>query len=196
MNQETYEIYDKIIKKTVYDYLRTHGMDSRDAEDYCQDLWMTLLEYQKEKGELPDYKLAKTICQRRLIDKIRSSIRRGHANVDFDNEYGSYDDDDSEDYTYSDTVMLPYLDAQSRSDINFLLKQFPEDSPERKYLDFYIEKANIDDKGVRPSSGREQDGYTDSNLARSLGFAGTGDRGWKRFKSRMQSIIKDYYGRS
>lgn len=188
MDKDTYEVYNTIIRNTVYSYLKARGLSTSIADDMCQDAWMNILEYEKSHNKFPDYALAKTMAHRRVVDMLRKEYgSEAHFSLD-DNPV---DDDDSYASWHEDKGNRDEFDA----DLAELKDMFPEGSKERKFLDFYIAKSGVEDNGVVPDKTRSDDGYTDSNLAKMLGFHGTADRAWKRFRDRMKEIIADYYGK-
>lgn len=191
MDQKTYDAYDKIIKNTVYNYLRARGLNTSIAEDTCQDCWMQILEYEKSHGKFPDYALAKTIAQRRTVDSLRREYGK-NAHFSLDRTSDDSSDEGAEDHS---SWLRDYSNRDNfDAELNALKDMFPEGTKERTFLDFYIAKSGVGD-GVIPDKTRSEDGYTDSNLAKMLGFKGTADRGWKKFRDRMKELIADYYGK-
>lgn len=184
MDKETINNYQKLISSCVWSYYRKIDNPNFDVEDAIQELWMKLLEYKEKNGKMPDYALAKKMCQNDLVDITRKGIHRNAFSYDFDEE------GDRAEYTVD-----PIRNIESETEINELANMFPKGSKERMYIDFYLTKSGAKDTGIVPEITRTEDGYTDSNLAKMLGFKGTGDRGYKRFKAQMLDIIKDYYGK-
>ena len=184
MDKDTIQEYQKIISNSVWSYIRKTGNDNLEAEELEQELWMQILEYNHKNGKLPDYKLAKTICNNTLVDLTRKGVRRNHLSYDFDEEgdRAEWEQDLSQ-------------NIESDAELNDFLSNFPEGSKERTFFDFYLAKSGAKDTGIVPELTRSEDGYTDSNLAKMLGFKGTGDRGWKRFRSEMKELARDYFGK-
>lgn len=183
MDQKMIDDYGKIINKTVYDYIDAHGLKTASADDMVQDCWMKLMEYNAENGKMPDFALAKKMCHGAIVDYVRYEMRRNHYSTDVDEE--------------GDRAVwsADSYDLETDVELDALLDMFPEGSKERTYIEFYLEKAGARMTGATPPSSRNDDGYTDSNLAKMLGFKGTADRQWKTFRNRMREIIADYYGR-
>lgn len=184
MDKETVNNYQKLIASCVWSYYRKINNPNFDVEEAIQELWMKLLEYRKEKGKMPDYALAKKMCQNLLVSITRNGIPRNHASYDYDEEGDR-----------AEWEIDHVHNVESDAEINELANMFPKGSKERLFIDFYLAKSGAKDTGVTPKITRTEDGYTDSNLAKMLGFKGTGDRAYKRFKSQMLDIIKDYYGK-
>lgn len=183
MDDKMVNDYQKIINNSVWSYIRRIDNDNLDAEELEQELWMNLLEYREKNGKMPDYALAKTMCQRLLVDLTRKGVRRNHLSYDFDDEgdRAEWEQDFKN-------------DIQSDAELNDFIDMFPKGSKERMFFDFYLAKSGAKDTGVIPELTRSEDGYTDSNLAKMLGFKGTGDRGWKKFKNNMKVIVINYFG--
>lgn len=184
MDKETVNNYQNLIASCAWSYYRKIDNPNFDVEDAIQELWMKVLEYRKKYGKMPDYALTKKMCHDDLVDMTRKGLHRNSLSYDYD------EDGDRSEYTVDHSRSI-----ESEAEINELANMFPKGSKERTFIDFYLAKAGAKDTGVTPEITRTEDGYTDSNLAKMLGFKGTGDRGYKRFKSYMIDLIKDYYGK-
>lgn len=183
MDNELINNYQKIISKSIWSYIRETNNTNLDVEDLTQELWMKLLEYNKKYGKMPDYALAKQICHNALVDITRKGMHRNHLSMELDSE----GDRASWEQDYNQDVVPD-------SELNSLVDMFPEGSKERLYIDFYLAKSGVKDTGVVPEMSRTEDGYTDNNLAKMLGFSGSSDKKWRKFRDKMKEIITDYYG--
>lgn len=196
ITSEQYSAYDKIITNEVYSYLRARGLSLTHADDMYQDCWMSILEYSKKYGKLPDYALAKTMAHRRIVDTLRKEYgSNAHFSIDTASSGDDYESDHNTWLTDNDNTDEFYADLKE------LRSMFPKGSKERKYLNFYIAKAGFSNEGedeedvITPEVTKNYGGYTDSNLAWYLGFGGTSSYKWKVFRDNMKRIISDYYGR-
>lgn len=186
LDSQTVENYQKLIAHEVWSYINKTANNNLKADDMIQDLWVEILEYQYKYGKLPDYALAKKICQNSLVDMTRKGLHRNALSLDADEEG---------DRASWNVDTKGITDIVSEVELDELADMFEKGTPERTYIDFYLEKASLRDTGVTPEETRQQGGYTDSALAKMLGYKGTGDRGWKVFSRKMKEIISDYYGR-
>lgn len=193
-NLLTTEVADKfqnIIASEVWHYIRKLGRDDLKVhvEDLIQEIWIKLLEVIKESNKLPTVSYIRQLCHGTLVDWTRKGTRDYHLSYDYDPEGNR---SEWEEDPFSKNFVK---DAEVKD----LLNMFPKGSKERTYIEFYLSKAGVDIEGAKTIDVEDKfrsnyGGYTDSALAKLLGFKGTADRGWKRFRDQMKGIISDYYG--
>lgn len=187
MNEQRFDDINDIINNVVRKY--SSKMYSRSAEDLAQDLWVKVLETEKEKGEL-DLKLIAYICHNYVKDLIDYDRRRNHFNIDLQGN-----DEDGE---YADTDFLGIETDNGQYDSDIMVKdlfsKYPIGTKERMFLDFWGNATGVapNNRAV-PPEGREQDGFTEKNLAVMLGYASAQSGGYKKFRDRMKSIIKNHF---
>lgn len=166
-------------------------MYSRDEEDLVQDLWVKVLETEKRKGQELEPNLVARVCYDYIKDLIDYDQRRNHTTVD----YSGTGDIETE---TSDTDFLGVKSDRGEYASEIMLKdlynKFPEGSKERIFLDFWgnASGAMPNNRAIPPAS-RTQDGYTENNLAKMLGYASQSSGGYRKFKNKMRQIISDYY---
>lgn len=178
MNNKDVQDYGKIINKTVFDFIKLHGLRSNIiADDLVQSCWVKILDYNMREGHLPDFALAKKICSDNLKDFVDYSQRRTHM---------SYSD-------IEDTVVASTDDVVDESVVEELKNLFEEGSPERTYIEFYLSKAGLSDT-IIPELTRQEGGYTEGALAKMLGFPSASSSRYRKFRTRMKEIIKDFFG--
>lgn len=183
--KEVNSIIKGIAKKSAY------KMYSRSEEDLVQDLWVKVLETEKRKGEELDPNLVARVCYDYIKDLIDYDQRRNHVNID----YSGTGDEETE---TSDTDFLGAIPDNGEYSSEIMLKdlydRFPEGSKERIFLDFWgnASGAMPNNRAVPPTS-RTQDGYTENNLAKMLGYASQSSGGYRKFKNKMRQLISDYY---
>lgn len=165
---------------------------SRDYEDIEQDLWVKVLEAEKRKGHQLDLNLVGKICWDYVKDMIDYDQRRNHYSTDFS---GTGNDENTE---FADTNFIGAKADTGEYEPEITLKdlysQFPEGSKERIYLDFYGNLSGaMPNTRVVPETNRNNDGFSENNLAKMLGFSNSSSSGYKKFRDKMKSIISDYY---
>lgn len=183
--KEVNSIIKGIAKKSAY------KMYSRSEEDLVQDLWVKVLETEKRKGEELDPNLVARVCYDYINDLIDYDQRRNHTNIDYSGT--GYEETET-----SDTDFIGAIPDNGEYSSEIMLKdlydRFPEGSKERIFLDFWgnVSGAMPNNRAVPPMS-RTQDGYTENNLAKMLGYASQSSGGYRKFKNKMRQIISDYY---
>jgi len=201
--------WENIIKIWANKAARTDGqyaLYNRDYEDIYQELWVKILEAQKSKeGTEEDLRRednqnkVNTICKLSVIDmKRKDQVRNKEYTVDF-TDTGS-DEEDSEGYNpYASLRAMGFqYDTPDQIDLidwhNFV-EQFPEDSKERRYLDFWATFTGVDPttKNIPPKT-YKNDGWTRENIAKMLGWADSSSGGYRAFEEKMWKLIADYFG--
>ena len=158
-----------------------------EVDDLSQEMWKEVLTTENRVGHPLDLDYIATICYNTVVDLQRYGMKR--------NAY-------STDELVEDPEWSPFReDFDSKIMVDDLLELFPPDSLEGVFLRYWATASNVKDYGYRPSDettkrngSSYKDGYTDSNLAKMLGFKGTGDRGYKKFKNNMKVIVINYLG--
>lgn len=163
---------------------------SRDTEDIEQDLWVKVLETEKRKGGPLDLRLAGKVCWDYVKDMIDYDQRRNHYNVDLS---GTEDNEQAD----NDFLGLMADKGNYVSDIMVkdLFNQFPIGTQERLFLDFWgnASGAMPNDRAVPPPN-RSNDGYSESSLAKMLGYASASSGGYRKFRDKMKKIISSHFG--
>lgn len=163
---------------------------SRSEEDIVQDLWVKVLDTEKRKGHEIDLPLAGRVCWDYINDMIDYDQRRNH----FTNDFSGSDEDDE--YADADFIGTQKDHGNYASDVALkdFYNKFPEGSKERIYLDFWGNQSGaMPNTRAVPETSRQDDGYTESALARMLGYASASSSGYKQFRSKMKKLIADYF---
>lgn len=165
----------------------------RDVDDIEQDLWVKILDTEERKGQELSQGLAAKVCWDYVTDMQRQDIRRkDHIAMSYDPEI--VDDLDGDQFSGIGSKR-DQGDYDSEVALHALYDKFPIGSKERMYLDFWGNASGaMPNTRVIPDSNRSNDGYSEKNLAKMLGFAGQADRGYRKFKKKMKDIILDYLG--
>lgn len=189
MTDERFQELDKMIKGIASKV--NYKLYSRDKEDIIQDLWVKALETEERKGKELDMNLLAKVLYDYTKDMIDYDQRRNHYNVDFNNDAEDAGQGDGEDF----------LGLSSKEDwvgdimIDDLFNKYPEDSKERLFLDYWASSAGIRyNPKVTPPEGRENNGYTEGNLAKMLGFPSASSSSYRKFRSKMKQEIADFLG--
>lgn len=162
-------------------------------EDLEQELWVSILEAEKRKGEQLDANLVAKICYDRVKDLISFYMRRSHVPTP-----GPASDDDEKEPDY---IGPSQSESPEELDFNIELKNlynsFPEGSKERIFIDFWGNATGaFPNNRVVPEKTRKNDGFSEDSLAKILGYSGQSSGGYRKFRNKMRNIIstslKDY----
>lgn len=168
----------------------------RTPDDIEQDLWVKFLETEKKKGYELDLPLIARISWDYVKDMIDYDIRRSHSTVDLSGTSDQYDalQDDEGDF------LGLRVDGDFDKDIALddLYNKFPDPkSKERIFLDFWGNASGAHPNNnpyALPPESRKQGGYTESKLAKLLGYPeDQGSAGYRTFRNKMRNLIADYY---
>lgn len=176
------DVITGIARRSSYKFL------TKSAEEISQDLWMHILEKEEEAGKDLDLDLIAKICYDKIVDMQRFDARRNMSSLDQMLE-GQDDDDDSSSQFGNSCFQSPA--STKRIMIEELFNLFPKGSKERIFLEYWGTAAGIHDFGYK-GNGCHNDGYTESDLAHELGFSGTSNRAFKKFRSNMRVIVATY----
>lgn len=166
---------------------------SRSTEDIVQDLWVKVLETEKRKGHELDLPLAAKVCYDYVNDMIDYDQRRNHLSYD-STVLDAQEDDESGDMSYLGTSSEDGRDFTDTAMINDLFNKFPKGSKERIFLDFWGNESGVHpNSDAIPPKTRKNDGYTEDNLARMLGYSGHDNGSYKKFRDKMKKYIADYF---
>lgn len=196
--------YDKSFYDMVKGIARkaSNKLPNRDTDDIEQDLWVKILDAEERKGKSLDPGLAAKICWDYITDMQRQDIRRqSHIAMDVDPEFIDYLDTSDSDDEGGKSAPSPVGAKRDNGDyladiaIRDLYDRFPIGSKERMYLDFWGNATDVmpNDRMV-PDASRQKDGYSENTLAKMLGYASQASGGYRKFKKKMQDIVRDYLG--
>lgn len=178
-----------IARRSAYKFL------TKDAEELAQDLWLHVLEKEEDKGEELDLDLIAKICYNRIVDIQRFDARRNSISLDqlFESVCnGDYENDDSEDFRDLRPGAFSQPDNLNKILINDLFNSFSKGSKERLFLEYWATATGFKDFGIH-GDGTYGDGYTESDLARKLGYAGTSSGGYKSFRHKMRTVVIGFF---
>ena len=175
---------------------------TKDVDEIAQDLWVHILEKENSLGQELDLDLIAKICYDRIVDIQRYDMRRNaisfeekFENTKFVNANAhwacrdEYEDFKNLDKCFYSESAESCIDRMAMDD---LFKIFPEGSKERTFLEFWATATEVKDFGIR-GEGKYQDGYTESDLAHKLGYAGTASGGYKSFRKKMRNFVAIYF---
>jgi hypothetical protein len=207
-NQEAFDYvsnWDNIIKiwagKASNNY-GNYALYKRDYDDVYQELWVKVLEKAKNlegtNNDLRDEEnqpIVTDICKKAIIDMKRyDEIRNSEMTLNMSGS--SQDEEDGNiDQALGNLGYRPHkADMPSEAAFHSLMKQFPEGSKERIYLDFYGNMSGTKiNYGSRPPVTNKEEGFTRDALAQQLGYAGVSSNGFKSFEAKMDEYIADYF---
>lgn len=169
--QRVNDVIQGIARRSAYKF------KTKDSEELAQEMWVEVLSAEKTLGIPLTLDYVARVCYNTVVDLQRHDMIR--------NSYSLEEMDE-------DTSWLPYEESiDSKIMIYDLFEKYPSDTPEGIYLRFYATKIGLCDF-YKPTS-IYKDGYTDGALAKLLGFKGTADRRWKRFRDNFQSQLRKYF---
>lgn len=178
---------------------------TRSAEDLAQELWVKILEKEERLGYDLDLDLIAHICYDTIVDIQRYDMKRNSYSLDeilercaaVESGHSSKTDNQSDDPWTTGTQIfsgkIESTDNVNRILIDELLKVFPEGSKERFFLEYWSTAVRYRDYGI-DGGGKNCDGFTESDLARQLGFPGTGSYAFKSFRRKMREFVKEFIG--
>lgn len=170
------------------------------AEELAQELWIKILEKEEKMGQDLDLDLIAHICYDYIVDLQRYNMRRNSISLD-ELILHRVANDESENKRKDDEYEINKIFGTKTEDpgnlnrilIEDLLKVFPENSKEKFFLEYYCTATGYKDFGIE-GHGKNCEGYTESDLAKQLGFPGTGSYAFKRFRREMREFIKEFLG--
>ena len=166
-----------------------------DPEDVKMELLLNALKIIKKSGKVDYNYIYKASCYK-LVDMIRSSVRRDHISIDI-SSFERYDDDDAspeskvEDFVTS-INFDGYDDPIENIELNEILNLFPEGSQERMVVDAHFKLAGLIKGEADLDDVRKIDKYIAIDI---LGYASSSSMGYVRVRSNVRNAIAKYLGR-
>lgn len=175
---EVGRILKGISRKVAYKFL------TKTAEEIESDLWVTVLEEELKHGKELDNSLIATICYRQIIDMQRHDMKRNASSFEeiLETEEGEESSSSQSDEMHSGSRF------DSDVMVKDLFKIFPAGSKERIFLEFWGESS-----GALRSNHIKSEKFTESELAKLLGYAGTASGGYKKFRDKMRTYVASYF---
>lgn len=152
-----------------------YKFNNKSVEDISQELWVKVLEKETRIGHDIDLNLIAKICYDHIVDMIRYESSRN----------SSYIEEIVEDYNMYSRYLSDDVDHIIIED---LLDTYPEGSKEKIFLEYWSMASNYKDYGVI-GEGTYNEGYTESDLAKKLGYSGTSSGGYKKFRNKMRTLV-------
>ena len=169
--QSVNDVIQGIARRSAYKF------KTKDSEELAQEMWVEVLNTEKNLGMPLTLDYVAKICYNTVVDLQRYDMLR--------NSYSLEEMEESTSLTSCEDSI------DSKIMIHNLFAKYPAETAEGIYLRFYATKIGICDY-YEPTS-VYKNGYTDGALAQLLGFKGTADRGWKRFRDNFQSQLRKYF---
>lgn len=167
------------------------------AEELAQELWVKILEKEEKVGHDLDLDLIARICYDTIVDIQRYNMRRNTLSLDdiLHRPSGEEVESKCKDNEY-DINKIFGTKTEDPSNLNRiliedLLEVFPEGSKEKFFLEYYCTATGYKDFGIE-GRGKNCEGYTESDLAKQLGFPGTGSYAFKHFRREMREFIREF----
>lgn len=179
MTQERVNLVNEIITKIAYK--NQYKFKTLSVDDISQSLWVKILTKEQEVGEL-DINLIIHICYDYIVDLQRFEMKRNHYSLDDENEeflLGNMIESD-----FDNSIICKVIFDQ-------LLDKYPEDTPEGVSLRWWMTESNFKDFGYYPD-GNYNDGYTDKNLAKLLGFEATSGSAYRRLRKEIREAFEKF----
>lgn len=176
---------------------------TRSAEDLAQELWVKILEKEGRLGYELDLDLIAHICYDAIVDIQRYDMKRNTYSLDEilercaakesgrSNKVNDQSDDPWTTGTQMFSAKIEDTDDVNRILIDELLKVFPKGSKESFFLEYWSTASGYKDYGI-DGKGKNCDGFTESDLARQLGFPGTGSYAFKSFRRKMREFVREF----
>lgn len=182
------DIIQGIARKSAYKFSPKGEYDKKTEEELVQELWVTVLEKEEQKGHELDPDLIAKICYDKITDMQRYNARRNHYSIDQMIE--TSEDGEDNDFTVShDQSTEKQVEENDR--IQGLLNHFEEGSREKLFIEYWLSSTGFYD--LVKGEGKQNGGYTESDLASKLGYAGTASGGYKKFRNKMRNFIREYF---
>lgn len=192
LDQRAQEI-DNTILHTLRGEMRKAGRVNydHDVEDLKQTVWAAIMKKTTDEDRVPDLPQINVIAHNKYVDFVRKVYNsddigaRNNLSLDSTNDspddYGSWAASKEEGHNKAELMID-------------LANMFPDSQvKEKKWLDFYIQAAGLEDRGIDIPMTRTQNGYTKSALAKHLGYkSGTADKAFQKFDAKMRNILDLY----
>lgn len=178
-SNERVEVLNKIITEVAA--RNCYKFQSRDFDDIYQELWVTVLAREEQVQEDLDDLYIYKMCNNHIAEMQRYDMKRNLISLDIVL-------DTTEPYSTMN-------DALEEISIKDLIKSYPEDTPERVYLEYYCTAAGIIDYGYVPKS-KYKEGFTEDELAKLLGFNSCSNSGYRTLRKSMRDVVNRYFGKN
>ena len=156
-------------------------------EDLAQSLWIYILDIEEKAQEDLDLSLIAFICYKKIGNIQRREMRFNSLYLEDINP--NFDTSDRDNY-YEFEIL----------NIKEFIEQFPEGSKERIYLEYWAASVNLDIldsskyiKSEDEAKGKYKGGYTEDDLAKTLGYVGCSSSGYKVFRERIRKKVEKYF---
>lgn len=175
-----------------------HKFFTKSAEELAQELWVTVLEKEASAGCEFDLDLVAKICYDKIVDIQRYDSRRNTISLDplrYETQGEESTSDSLRMEPLWETISAELISGSKFEEkvvVDDLFKIFPEGSKERLFLEFWGTATGVKDFGIQ-GTGKYEDGFTESSLAKMLGYAGTASGGYKKFRSKMRNFVAVYF---
>lgn len=162
----------------------------KSVEDISQDLWVKILEKEEKEGRELDLDLIAKICYDEIINMQRYEIRRNHLSLNDIEE--TSEESEGSNLCWCSRYDTPeaYCEKEILKD---LFKIFPRDSREYIFLEYWANATGFLDTGV-VGRGTYNEGFTEKDLAKRLGFASSTSGGYTKFRHKFRILIHEYLG--
>lgn len=181
---------DGIAKANAYKFA------DKTADQLAEDLLWKLWKEQEKSEKLLDLPLCAVICHKEVINLQRKGavVTKHEVSKEFVEEDNV---DNSAEITretksFAEATCNEYVgvDLDSKIMVEDLLNRFPKNTREYTFLHFWATKAGIIENEFDETCVK----FNESELARVLGYTGTGNSSFKKFRSEMRTFIAEYFG--
>lgn len=176
-------IIQGIAKRSAYKF------KTKSVEDISQDLWVKILEKEDKYDKELDLDLIAKICYDEIVSMQRYEMRRNHISLESLNEEG---DDENINPCWSSHYDTPEIHCD-KSVLRDLFKIFPKDSREYIFLEYWANASGYFDSGIK-GLGTYNEGFTEKDLAKRLGFASSTSGGYTKFRRKIRVFVHEYLG--
>lgn len=152
-----------------------------DVDDISQELWLHILTTEDRKGCQLDDDLIAAICYREIVSLQRHEMLRNHYSLEVLIETSDWGQEDSS--SLEEEIM-----------IKDLYNLFPEGSKEREFLEYWGTYSRVRD-GDYISDGKYNEGFSETDLSKRLGFGDSAHRGYRNFRKEMRKFVAEYFGK-
>lgn len=163
---------------------------TKTVDELSQELWVTVLEKERKAGYDLDLDLVARICYDKIVDLQRYESRRNYISIE---ELMLKEEEERllrKPTTSRVKLYSKFEDPDNVTKILLkdLIDMFPEGSKERTFLEYWSTSSRFTDYDIE-GNGKFNGGYTESDLAHKLGYAGTSSGGYKKFRSKMRTLV-------
>lgn len=163
---------------------------TKTVDELSQELWVTVLEKERKVDHDLDFDLIAKICYDKVVDLQRYESRRNCISIE---ELMVKEEEDEKLLKPTTSRVKLYSkfedpDNITKTLLKDLINIFPKDSKERTFLEYWSSSVGFMDYDV-DGNGKFNGGYTESDLAHKLGYSGTSSGGYKKFRSKMRTLV-------